>query len=230
MERIVNSSDVHKDMETLFKMLNKDFFDGVLDVPTINLVPTSKEGFVRYNPDTEWIIQNKVVHQSEVNISTGILELPIENVCAEILHVMCHMKNAKLEVKDTSRGGTYHNKNFLKEAKRSGLNVVRTSKYGYSVTCPSERVVQWCMRKGLKNLKIYRNTAITDYQQTYNKSNLLSNAVCVCNSNSHHVKYMCPRCGWSCRATSIGRLICLGKKGKEHDGVEMVLQKTSIKD
>ena len=53
-----------------------------------------------------------ISHRRGINIGAGTLARPIENVCATLLHEMCHYFSFVNGVQDCSRGNTYHNKRF----------------------------------------------------------------------------------------------------------------------
>ena len=63
-----------------------------------------------------------------------------------------------LNIQDTSRGGTYHNKNFAKQAQKRGLIVTRSEKYGYAHTEPTEKLLEWVLlHDELREIEMCRN-------------------------------------------------------------------------
>ena len=97
--------------------------------------------YAHYVPFDIW--DTKDSKKREINIASGTLDRPLENIIASLLHEMVHMYNdVVLNITDTSRGGTYHNKQFAKQAEERGLLVTRTEKYGYAHTAPADRKIR----------------------------------------------------------------------------------------
>ena len=56
----------------------------------------------------------------EINLGAESLSRPIENTIATLIHEMTHHYCAMAGIKDTSRGGTYHNKKFKAGGREKG--------------------------------------------------------------------------------------------------------------
>ena len=74
-----------------------------------------------------------------------------------LLHEMCHYFNDKQGVKDCSRGNTYHNKNFKATAEACDLVVEHHSTYGWSITSPSDALLEFCVENNLTEIRLCRN-------------------------------------------------------------------------
>ena len=145
----------------------------------------------------------------EINIGAGTLDRDIEYTVATLLHEMCHMYNdTVLNVQDCSRQGTYHNKQFKATAESVGLIVTKSEKYGYAHTAPSDSLIEWILDNDIQEIKLNRNEfsgiRITGGNNTGNASGQKPGK----NPNSHSIKYQCPVCGNSVRATKKLNVVC----------------------
>ena len=72
--------------------------------------------------------------RGEVLLAGEALHLPVEDVFEVLLHEAAHGLNAVRGVKDTSRGGRYHNARFKATAVEVGLDVEQQPPYGWART------------------------------------------------------------------------------------------------
>lgn len=80
----------------------------------------------------------------EVMIAGELLALSGEDVLETLLHEAAHAAAHRDGVKDTSRGGRYHNKRFKNYAERMGLTVERGPRHGWHVTSlPIRTATDW---------------------------------------------------------------------------------------
>ena len=107
---------------------------------------------------------------------------------------MVHLSNLQEGVHDTSRSGTYHNKNFKIAAEAHGLIVEKSAKYGFSTTtlAPATLTFIQAMEK-------------TGFSLVRPKVPSLKGSS---KSGSSSRKYVCPCCGTIIRATKEVRVIC----------------------
>ncbi|OIJ12970.1 hypothetical protein BKP35_10445 [Anaerobacillus arseniciselenatis] len=71
----------------------------------------------------------------EINIASEALKRDYFEIITTLIHEMVHVWNAVGEVKDTSRGNSYHNKRFLASAIEAGMEYTHErphEKIGYS--------------------------------------------------------------------------------------------------
>jgi hypothetical protein len=87
-----------------------------------------------------WLADDEV--RGEVLLAGEALHLPAEQVFEVLLHEAAHGLNAALDVKDTSRGGRYHNKRFRMTAELVGLDVSVMPPYGWARTELSAEAVE----------------------------------------------------------------------------------------
>lgn len=196
-------SDVIRDIENLFSILNSHFFDGKLQHPIITVSPgaakrtgwcTSWKAWTQSITETS---QEKVASLNsdgyyEINICSEYIARPLEGIVAMLLHEMVHLLNLQQGVKDTSRYGSYHNEKFKEAAEQHGLVVKEKTKgYGYSETSLSDRAKTFV--KGLKrhNFSLYRKIPDRSIKPKQNSR-----------------RYVCPGCRTIIRATKEVNVMC----------------------
>ena len=185
-------------LNKLFDLLNARYFENTLTRPTITIQSTPRVyGHFTPREDT-WISVNGCSH--EINLGAGTLARPIEDVCATLLHEMIHLYCYVHGIKDTSRGGTYHNKRFKQAAEEHGLIVEHHPKYGWTLTSPSEDLLDFILENSLAEILITRNepSGISAYPGGK-----------ISPKPSSTRKYLCPCCGNSVRATKAVHIACL---------------------
>lgn len=206
MKEIVKTSRLAGQLEKLFRMMNEDFFNGQLEMPIITIQSTPR-AYGHYSVSPIWTVNGEEL-KHEINVSAGALDRPIENVIATLLHEMCHMYNdTVLNVQDCSRQGTYHNKQFKATAESVGLIVTKSDRYGFAHTSPSDRLIEYILDNDIQEIKLNRNEGgirITGGNNTGNASGQKPGK----NPNSHSIKYQCPVCGNSVRATKKLNVVC----------------------
>lgn len=194
-------------LNKLFDLLNERFFEGELSRPTITIQSTPRAyGHFSTNPNC-WISVNGGMH--EINIGAGTLARPIEEVSATLLHEACHLFSYTHQIKDTSRGGTYHNSRFKQVAESHGLIVDKHPKYGWTITSPSEDLLDFILENGLTDILLFRNEfyGITVTGTGAHNGNDSMTPPPPKRSNSR--KYQCPCCRNSVRATKTVNIACI---------------------
>ena len=192
-------------LNRIFDLLNQEFFENALSRPTITIQSTPKAyGHFSLRDDT-WISKNGATH--EINIGAGTLSRPIEEVAATLLHEMVHYHNYVLGIQDCSRGGTYHNRRFRDSAEAHGLTVVHHEKYGWTLTAPSDRLLQFCLDNELSDILINRND-YGGFRVTGTGTHAPAPPPVTPRTSSTR-KYICPCCGMSVRATRAVNVACL---------------------
>lgn len=208
MKEITKMSRLTFMFEKMFKALNMDFFNNELETPVITVSPSSCS-YAHYTPWNAWECgENK---RREINIASGTLNRPIENICASMLHEMVHEYNdCVLNVSDTSRNGTYHNKYFKISCEAHGLICNRTDKYGWSKTEPSDTLIEWLLDHldTFKEIEMCRTEF--GYTPTGTGANTANNGLKISKgkSNSHSIRYICPTCHAIARTTRPINLMC----------------------
>ena len=116
-----------------------------------------------------------------------------------------------LGVKDCSRGGKYHNKQFKQTAEAHGLICNQTDKYGWSDTSSelSDRLIDWVLKNNIQEIKMNRNEA-TELRIPGSKaaSSTGSDTEQQDKPKSNSRKYVCPKCGLIARTTRDAKIGC----------------------
>lgn len=187
---------VIEQLETYFSKINDRYYNGELVKPVITVSPDDTKG--AYGWCTSWKVwkdsdvDNPDDGYYEINICAEHLARQFENVVGTLMHEMVHLYNLQKEIKDTSRGGTYHNKHFKATAEQHGLTVEQGEKYGWCITSLNDEAREFVNSLDGKGFDIHREKPIK-----------IKSA-----SKSSSRKYVCPCCGLIVRATKEVRIIC----------------------
>ena len=182
-------------LENVFENFNEHLFNGELEKPIIIVSPeVKKKNSITYGYCTSWRAwqKNGTEGYYEISISAEHLNRPLKESVGTLLHEMVHLYNLQHEIKDTSRGGTYHNKAFKETAERYGLTVAKSEKYGYNITALNETTSKMVDEMNITNFEIVR------FQPEMKKKAKQSGR-----------KYVCPVCGNSVRATKEVYIACM---------------------
>ena len=140
-------------LEKIFRALNADSFAGQLEEPiiTIQSTPTA---YGHVTVAKTW--KRKDDWRHELNIAADWLERPIENVVATMIHEMTHLYNIQNDIQDCSRNGTYHNRKFKEEAEKHMIHIEKDEKYGWTITSPTDELLEYIMQKGWEDIDMGR--------------------------------------------------------------------------
>lgn len=184
--------DVIGTLEKLFDKFNDDIYQGELEKPIISVSPDTTSG--AYGWVTSWKAwDNYGQGRYEINLCAEHLNRPFAEICETLLHEMVHLYNLQHEIKDTSRGGKYHNMKFKKEAEKRLLDVDKDSKYGFCHTSLNEDGKAYIESLDAVNFPLYR---------------IPPTKVASGSRKSSSRKYICPTCGLSIRATKDVNIMC----------------------
>ena len=209
MKRLTTYNRVAGYLNRVYDMLNAEFFEGQLSKPTITIQSTPRAyGHVSVSSEL-WV--SKTGNTRELNLGAGTIARPIEYLVSTILHEQCHIFAMDiLKQSDCSRSGTYHNRVFKKTAEEHGLVVSKHPIYGYCITEPSERLIEWLLTTDLVDIEIYRDESYgirVPGVGTKDGGSGIDLGGTVRKSSSR--KYQCPCCRSSVRATKTVRIMCL---------------------
>lgn len=185
-----------KQLESLFSKLNYKFFDNELETPVITIAPDTSRAYGWFTTWRAWKETDPYYGEEsegyyEITITSDYLDRTPVEIAGTLLHEMVHLYNQMNNIKDTSRNGKYHNKNFQKTALEHGLDVEKTSKYGFSDTTPNAETAEY-----LESLDLVFDL----YRPTPEKNQVIK-------KNSTR-KYVCPVCGTIIRATKEVHVLC----------------------
>lgn len=183
-------------LEQAYIALNKKFFGGELP-PVIITIQSSPRAYGHYTTwENTWVGEGQGFH--EINIGAETLDRDASEVLATLSHEMCHHYCAVNNIKDTSRGGTYHNKKFKEVAEGTGAILVDYDpRIGYSPTRPTDALIAFIEEQGWTGVNLSRQSILG---LPGGKGRGRSNGV---------RKYVCPNCHCSVRATKAVNIGCL---------------------
>lgn len=207
MKQTVKTSRAAGQLEKMFRELNKHYFNGGLPEPIISLKKTpSAYGHITCSKVWKAGEESKY----EINISSATLDRPIEETAATLLHEMVHEYNLENGIKDTSNNGVYHNKRFKEQAEAHGLVVEHHEKYGWTVTSPSETLLDFIIFQGWEDIQMGERLAWADMTGTGHTppGSSQPGAPRPPKAKSSTRRWICPKCGTIIRSTKEVRVIC----------------------
>lgn len=122
------------------------------DVPEVVMVVASggrqtRSGFMKWGhyAHGRWALKGKDDSQlPEVLVGGEGMQREVGDIFETLLHEAAHGVAAALKIKDTSRGGRYHNKEFKRLAEDLGLAVTKQGSRGWTTTTLTpETVERW---------------------------------------------------------------------------------------
>lgn len=193
-------------LEKIYSNLNEDFFESALPVPIITV--QSKPGTYGHCTVAK-VWQRPDGNTYELNIAAEVLNYPIEETLDTMIHEMVHLYCRENGIKETSRGGKYHNGRFKEEAEKRGLTCYKCGQYGWN-TRAGDNLIEYAMNKGWNEIRIGRNN-LPPVMRTGGTGTAQSGAGIVGGERrpSSTRKLQCPCCGNSVRATKTVRIMCM---------------------
>lgn len=190
-------SEMQASLQASFNAINRDFYNGELEKVIITVKEGKKKGAFGWIENAKNWKQNGT-DRHEINISADYLgERTVRQTITTLMHEMVHLYNLQNGIKDTTRSGIYHNKNFKKTAEEHGLQVEQVDQIGWSRTTATEETAKWIEENiPIKSFNVYKQTTEkitttgTKPKQSYRK-------------------YICPKCGLIVRATKDCRISCM---------------------
>lgn len=184
-----SSSQVISQFEEIFTALNIKYFNGEL-----------KKAIITVGTNSRIQVAQKFVNRSisgnttsfGIELNANQLNKPIEGTVGKILHEMVHEYCLENSIKDTSNNDVYHNRRFREQAEAHGLIVIRSEKYGWSITRPSQDLIRFIDQQGWKTMNL---TGIEFADESVNKK-------------SSTRRWICPKCKTIIRSTKEVRVTC----------------------
>ncbi len=205
-----STSTTANQLEQMFQILNQQAFGGILETPIITIMSAPRT----YGHVTATKVWKRDDGSSyELNLSAENLQRPIAEVAATMIHEMAHLTNLQTRTQDTSRNGTYHNKQFKHVAEATGLvKIDRHVTYGWTITTPTKALEVLCNEMGWEQIKINRGggKAENGYEATRGPESGENEEVekDTPRKKESYRRYVCPSCGLIARATKECKLIC----------------------
>lgn len=195
VRKITTMAEMQAALQAAFNAINRDFYNGKLEKVVIAVKEGRKGGVLgTFCTAKDWIQNGKERH--EITISANYIgSRTVEQTITTLMHEMAHLYNFQNEIKDTSRGGVYHNKKFKQTAEAHGLSIEFSDQIGWSLTTATPQTKQWIRDNiPIKAFGIYKQVAEREGGKTKTKQSM--------------VKKVCPCCGNIARVTSEYKLIC----------------------
>lgn len=201
------------ELQRAFRGLNRLYFNGELEdvIITIQTDPR-RAAYAWISVAKTWNDKSENWYH-EINIVAEWLNRDPSDVCASLLHEMCHLYNLQKGVQDCSRGGSYHNERFKEVALTHGLTCDKSAKYGWTLTGPTQELREWVesnVRKGCFRFMRMQTWADGTPKKTGDSDNDKGGPKIEKKGKSNIIKYVCPHCGFIVRASknADGRLVC----------------------
>jgi hypothetical protein len=123
-----------------------------------------------------------------------------------MLHEMAHLYNLVHGIKDNSNNGYYHNLKFKETAEAHGLIISKHPRYGWTITALRLDALEW-IEEEFRDRKF--SAARTRWGATPSASGSdATEGEEKRKKKSSSIKYVCPVCETSVRATKQVSLIC----------------------
>lgn len=187
---ITTMAELSTQLMAAFNAINEHFYGGELEKPVITFKEGArKQAYGWIETRKQWV-QNKN-ERYEINISVDYIgSRSVTETIGTLMHEMAHLYNLMHDIKDTSRGGVYHNKRFKETAEAHGLIINQTEHIGWSLTTVPEETQAWIAENiHIKDINIYKRTAQAKECGGSKKKGSM-------------IKLVCPGCGAIARITS----------------------------
>lgn len=206
MKELTSYNRVTQYLNKVFKLINSEYFDNELEMPTITIQSTVG-AYGHVTTSKVWKTESGKASY-ELNIGADYLDRPIENIVATLIHEGCHLYAMQNGIKDTSNRGVYHNKRFKALAEDRGLIIEKHSRYGWTITTPSEATISFCIDNDLQEVLITRHTGITFTGVGTGKNGNGTPVKPTAPKKGNSIKWICPCCGAIVRSTKILNIVC----------------------
>lgn len=206
MKELTSYNRVTQYLNKVFKLINSEYFDNELEMPTITIQSTVG-AYGHVTTSKVWKTESGKASY-ELNIGADYLDRPIENIVATLIHEGCHLYAMQNGIKDTSNRGVYHNKRFKALAEDRGLIIEKHSRYGWTITTPSEATINFCINNDLQEVLITRHIGITFTGVGTGKNGNGTPVKPTAPKKGNSIKWICPCCGAIVRSTKILNIVC----------------------
>lgn len=206
---------INSELNRVFDIFNKHYYNNEIEKPVIAVQTNGKD-----SGTMGWCTCNKVWKDDEKNqfyyeitICSEYLFRDIQEICATLLHEMVHLYCNEKNIKNTSRGHTYHNKRFKEIAEQHGLVVQYDKRIGWSMTSLSDETksfVEANVKKDVFTLtrghhKMRTSTGISEDGEDQGEIEAPEEPE---KPKQSMRKYVCPSCGTIIRATKDVNVKC----------------------
>lgn len=210
---------LQEELYRLFSIFNQRYYDNTLSRPIIVVQSNGKS-----QRSMGWCTNQKVWKDNdtqqtfyEIVVCAEYLFRDVEEICATFLHELVHLYCNQYQLKDTSRGYTYHNKVFKRVAEQHGLVITYDSRIGWSPTKLKETEIEFVRNTVNESVFVMtRKTHKRIPEQPKKKDPETPEPVpgdgdgedTSTRPKSSTRKYICPECKTIVRATKEVNIIC----------------------
>ena len=197
-----NLTPMLSELHRIFDALNEEYFNNELPNVFITITPGKKKNLSVYGtftPDS-WLKEKSEENSNEdikeiyheIAMSAEYFTRPTANWVATLIHEMTHLYCYINNIEDTSNGNRYHNRRFKTEAEKRGLIIEKEDVIGWSVTSPSEDLIEFVKTLEIDEdkFKYFRDTKFEMSKLTPKK------------------RYVCPLCGIQVQAKKGLTILC----------------------
>lgn len=209
--------DTVKNMNALYAFLNEAYFNSELVTPVITVQQDVRgRAFGWFVPNKVWKAKDSGEEGSvEINMCSQWLDRSLEEIAETMLHEMCHHYAYEKGIKDTSRFGYYHNKEFKKIAVAHGLEVEYKGRYhGWCKTELTEEA-KLLLKEFTLHGRILYDIRVRNDPNWFDSDAEEDQAATKGEGKTARErkptstrKYVCPKCGMSVRATRRVNIFC----------------------
>ena len=197
----VNIKVIIEELHRAFKLFNKEFFENELPEPAILVQSRGNKKLTLGWCTVAKVWKNELTQEEkyEINLVAEALNRGVYPVMATLLHEMVHLHNLVNDIKDTSRGGTYHNMKFRQVAEEHGLIAEHEDRIGWSVTKLTGLTMDLLDSNG------FSNEVFSFGRRDYEAEGVGKPRK---KAKTSSRKYICPCCGTSIRASKDVNVLC----------------------
>lgn len=206
MKETVKTSRTVGYIEKIFRNLNDHYFGNEISNVVITISPTAG-AYGHCSVCKIWNVKDDESY--EINISSYTLKRPIENVVATLLHEMVHLWNIQHGIQDCSRNYTYHNRKFKDKAESVDLIISKDDRYGWTITEPSEKLIEYIISMGWSDIEMNRQGAFS-FMIGKGKDDNNDTSGASQTGKKTSWRWICPECNMIVRSTKdlTGKLKC----------------------
>lgn len=194
-------SEVIGFLERAYEVLNATYYDNTLPRVVINTAK-ARGCYGYFTTSKVWRDTNDCYFEISITPDYGLardIYSVLSTLQHECIHCYCATRNPPLH--EVSRNGRYHNKIFRDLAVERDLIIGYDSRIGYSITSPSQNLIDFVDSQGWGNIDLSR-TADNDITLPIGPNTTTRKP-------THIRKYLCPNCGISVRASKAVNIACL---------------------
>lgn len=187
---VTTMAELNTQIMAAFNAINEHFYGGELEKPVITFKEGArKQAYGWIETRKQWV-QGKN-ERYEINISVDFIGTrSVKDTIGTLMHEMAHLYNLMHDIKDTSRGGVYHNKRFKETAEAHGLKIEHSEHIGWSLTTVPEATAAWIAENvNIAGINIYKRI---EQEREPGKSK----------KKGSMIKLVCPGCGAIARITN----------------------------